>query len=199
MYAGELERVLNKAMPTLRIEDRAQQLVDQFTEGMIPAVCLELELHAKAITRAKEFMLLKDRKKAQEGSTATVSTVEQASNVQMEARSAANASYTATLDQWVEKLEGQLLQGAATQFTEQQPHPHRQKAPYCREPICFRCNQPGCTGHVPENHKSVLVLNVENQAIRLVITYRDMGHHEGLVWRQGGGTVGGTPPSTPLF
>ena len=38
VYAGELERLLYKAYPALGADDRQQQLVDQFTEGMPPAV-----------------------------------------------------------------------------------------------------------------------------------------------------------------
>ena len=77
VYAGELERLIDKAFPDLAAPIREQQLIDRFIEGMPDFVRYELELHAEdtfaaTITRARELKLLQERLKS---STAVKSSV----------------------------------------------------------------------------------------------------------------------------
>ena len=103
---------------------------------MPPAVRRELELHAQAtfedtILRARELMLLEDRKKVR------AQTVEAVKDV-------THSDYTTELERPVQHLEAQLRQPTPTWSKEKYPQlPHTPRGLNKRDLICFQCNQPG--------------------------------------------------------
>ena len=149
VYAGELERLIDKAYPELSAAIRQQQLTDRFIEGMPEFVRHELELHAETtleatITRAKELMLLSDRRKTTGGLQAVVNAVD---------GRCPPPPWKSTKDEYITKLEKRLEQlELQQQQSTSQGQPTQYAYPVGRRPatkpgsgerLCYKCNRPG--------------------------------------------------------
>ena len=137
VYAGELERLIDRAFPELACNIRQQQLMDRFTEGMPDFVRHELELHAEAtmeatITRARELLLLSDRRRTVGGVKAVVNAVD----------GGLKAGCIGDLEKRLERLELQQ-QHQQTYSRPSVPVFPPRPAAASRERLCFKCNRPG--------------------------------------------------------